>query len=85
MRVFTHSTATERADSAILGWYWTRHVGLRTIFKDGIDTRSEYTLGELLDTEKRPEGYLQELTGVDRDAWWVMARERKAAFRRLTR
>jgi hypothetical protein len=84
MRVFTHSTAIKRADSAILGWYWTKHVGLRAIYKDGIDTSSEYTLAELLDTEKRPEGYLQELKGSDLAEWWKTARERKAEFRRIT-
>ncbi len=47
--------------SAISHWTWTRSVGLRVTYTDGLSCKSDYTLAELLSTG-RPEGSIVETT-----------------------
>lgn len=67
--------------TAVYLWHWTPARGLYVTYRDGLSARSVYTLPELTDTRKRPEGYITELAGADK----IAALKTAAALRRTWR
>lgn len=55
MRVFVPARefiGSTRVRTQVDHWYWHKRHGLRCVYRDGLDWRSEYTLPELLKTEQ---------------------------------
>jgi hypothetical protein len=69
-RVFQYASELRRRNSSIEGWTWTRSGGLRVKYSDGTQSKSEYTLPELLDGR---EGQILELI----DGEWEIANRGK--------